>query len=75
MYICEERENDETRGTAMAWGYNNYGQLGTKVIISYSSPVLVSGSHNFVHIAKVRILVISFMCFKRRRLGMGLGIQ
>lgn len=53
MYICEEREeNDETRGTAMAWGYNNYGQLGTESTISYSSPVLVSGSHNFVHIAK-----------------------
>jgi alpha-tubulin suppressor-like RCC1 family protein len=53
MYICEEREeNDETRGTAMAWGQNNNGQLGTGDIVDYSSPVLVLGSHNFVHVAK-----------------------
>jgi len=38
-------------GKAWAWGYNNYGQLGTNNLISYSTPVAVCGGHTFCHIS------------------------
>jgi alpha-tubulin suppressor-like RCC1 family protein len=37
-------------GTAWAWGYNPYGQLGTGNRTNYSSPVSVIGSHVFIRV-------------------------
>ena len=37
-------------GTAWAWGYNTYGQLGTGNAISYSSPVSVLGGISFAQV-------------------------
>jgi alpha-tubulin suppressor-like RCC1 family protein len=35
-------------GSIWAWGYNNYGQLGTNNATNYSSPVQIVGNHSFV---------------------------
>jgi alpha-tubulin suppressor-like RCC1 family protein len=40
----------KANGEVWAWGYNASGQLGTGNTTSYSSPVLVVGSHSFVQI-------------------------
>ena len=40
----------KSTGEVWVWGSNYYGQLGTNNPTSYSSPVLVVGSHSFVEI-------------------------
>lgn len=37
-------------GAVWAWGNNVYGQLGNNTVTSYSSPVLIVGSHSFTNI-------------------------
>ena len=38
-------------GSAWAWGYNPYGQLGDQTTANKSSPVSVAGTHSFVKIS------------------------
>jgi len=37
-------------GISLAWGYNEYGQLGDQTRTNYSSPVTIAGNHSFVSI-------------------------